>query len=240
MWQLQGSTVICAVGPHSMAEMCGLGGLGCDGPFSEEAAPASVMSVDAAWDLKETHEPAWARNRDSLLHDMKNKLAHGSPLQYLESKYPTSDAREGYARALWQMLPPQGDDPPFLDGDVPGKYPSHVSAKDARVVHVATLAFSETSMVCLPNIERCMKLADEILTDGFVTDTEPRMLNVSMTDIELEARAAPGIPPWGDTSNGKRSLRPFSLCHHKSAARVITLHLLLNCFLEEPQQCFWC
>ena len=143
---------------------------------------------------RETHVAAWARNRDNILKDMKNKLAHGSPLQYLESKYPTSDAREGYARALWQMLPPQGDEPPFLDGDVPGKYPSHVSAKDARVVHVATLAFSETSMVSLPNNERCMKLADEILTYGFVTDTEPLMLNVSETAIEVEAQCAPGIP----------------------------------------------
>eukprot|EP00974_Lingulodinium_polyedra_P043455 4172672-Lingulodinium_polyedra.AAC.1 len=33
---------------------------------------------------------------------------------------------------------------------------------------------------------------------------------------------------------GKKTLQAFSVWHHKSAARLITLHLLLNNCLEEP------
>ena len=81
-------------------------------------------------------------------------------------------------------------------------------------------------------------LADEILTDGFVTETEPLMLNASPKEIQQLQEGWAFIPPWGETVNGNRTLRPFSLCHHKSAARVITLHLIVNVFLEDLQQCF--
>ena len=80
------------------------------------------------------------------------------------------------------------------------------------------------SMVGSPTIERCLKIADEILTDGFVTETEPLMLKASWT--EVQKHRVLGISPWGETVNGNQTLRAFSLCHHKSAARVITLHLL--------------
>ena len=33
-------------------------------------APASAMSADDAWDLKETDVPPWAHNRDSILEDL--------------------------------------------------------------------------------------------------------------------------------------------------------------------------
>ena len=91
-------------------------------------------------------------------------------------------------------------------------------------------------MVCEPTVGKCSKLADEILTDGFVTDTEPLLLHVSPTQMD---QGLQGIPPWGDMVNGKPSLRPFSVCHHKSAARVIALHLLANVFMEEPQLLVW-
>ena len=35
-----------------------------------------------------------------------------------------------------------------------------------------TISFSAKYMVCEPTIDKILKLADEILTDGFVTDTE--------------------------------------------------------------------
>ena len=100
-------------------------------------------------------------------------------------------------------------------------------------MHLATISFSGASMVCEPTVDKCLKLADEILTDGFVTDTEPLLLNVTPT--QMEQQGLPGIPPWGVMVNGVASLRPFSVCHHKSAARVIALHLLVNVFMEESQ-----
>ena len=75
-----------------------------------------------------------------------------------------------------------------------------------------------------------MKLADEILTDGFVTDTEPLMLNGSRHDTMGDDV----VPPWGGKMDGdKPTLRAFSVCHHKSAARSATQRLLVNIFMEE-------
>ena len=110
------------------------------------------------------------------------------------------------------------------------------------VVHLATISFFGASMVCEPTVDKVLKLADEILTDGFVTDTEPLLLDVSPTRMDAiqGIQNMAGIPPWGDMMvNGKRTLRPFSILHHKSAARVITLHLLVNVFMEEPQLLVW-
>ena len=114
-----------------------------------------------------------------------------------------------------------------------GKPVGSLTAQDVCVVHLAGISFSRGCMVCEPTLDKVLKLADEILTDGFVTDTEPLLLNVSPTAVEKHGLEC--IPPWGETVNGKPSLRPFSVCHHKSAARVIALHLLLNVFLEESQ-----
>ena len=82
-------------------------------------------------------------------------------------------------------------------------------------------------------LDKVLKLVDEITTDGFVTDTEPLILNV--TPMQMEKEGLEGISPWGAMVDGVASLRPFSVCHHKSAARVIALHLLLNVFMEESQ-----
>ena len=128
--------------------------------------------------------------------------------------------------------------PPLMMGDdLPGKLVGSLEAQDVCVMHLATISFSATSMVCEPTIDKIMKLVDEILTDGFVTDTEPLLLNVSPTQMENQVLL--GIPPWGEMVNGKPSLRPFSVCHHKSAARVIALHLLVNVFMGEPQLLVW-
>ena len=137
--------------------------------------------------------PQWAHNRDRILEHLKCKLAKGSPLKYLETKYPTPDSKADYARILWQMLPPLTDDGLFLDlENLPGKSPTTVTAQDVHIVHIATLSFSEASMVCTPNIERCLKLADEILTDGLITETEPLILNAK---VDVGDHTAPGIPP---------------------------------------------
>ena len=124
--------------------------------------------------------------------------------------------------------------PPVMGGDLPGKPLASLTGSDVYVVHLATISLQGKSMVCEPTVDKILKLADEILTDGFVTDTEPLLLNVSPTQMENQ-----GIPVWGEMVNGKPSLRPFSVCHHKSAARVIALHILVNVFMEEPQLLVW-
>ena len=200
--------------------------------------PASAMSVEAAWDLTQAENDnpeSWDRKRDAILEDLKAQLKNNTPLQLLEKKFPSADDKDRYARLLWHQFPPMASNPPLMRADLPGKQEASLTAEDVIVMHLATISFSATSMVCEPTIDKIMKLVDEILTDGFVTDTEPLILNV--TPMQMEQQGLEGIPPWGATvgGDGFASLRPFSVCHHKSAGRVIALHLLLNVFMEESQ-----
>ena len=198
--------------------------------------PASAMSVEEAWDLTQADDDnpeSFARKRDAILEHIKNQLKTSTPLQVLEKKFPSVQEKDQYARRLWQEFSPMASNPPRMRADLPGKREGDLTAADVLVMHLATISFSATSMVCEPPIEKILKLADEILTDGFVTDTEPLILNVTPTQMEEEGLK--GIPPWGAMVDGVQSLRPFSVCNHKSAPRVIALHLVLNAFLEESQ-----
>ena len=198
--------------------------------------PASAMSVEEAWDLTQAEDgnpESFARKRDAILEHIKNQLKTSTPLQVLEKKFPSVQEKDQYARRLWQEFSPMASNPPRMRADLPGKREGELTAADVLVMHLATISFSATSMVCEPPIEKILKLADEILTDGFVTDTEPLILNVTPTQMEEEGLK--GIPPWGAMVDGVQSLRPFSVSHHKSASRVIALHLVLNAFLEESQ-----
>ena len=198
--------------------------------------PASAMSVEAAWDLTQAENDnpeSWDRKRDAILEELKAQLKNNTPLQLLEKKFPSVQEKDRYARLLWQQFPPMASNPPLLRADLPGKQEELLTAADVIVMHLATISFSATSMVCEPTKDKILKLADEILTDGFVTDTEPLILNV--TPMQMEQQGLESISPWGAMVDGVASLRPFSVCHHKSAARVIALHLLLNVFMEESQ-----
>ena len=198
--------------------------------------PASAMSVEAAWDLTQAENDnpeSWDRKRDAILEDLKAQLKNNTPLQLLEKKFPSADDKDRYARLLWHQFPPMASNPPLMRADLPGKQEELLTAEDVIVMHLATISFSATSMVCEPTKDKILKLADEILTDGFVTDTEPLILNV--TPMQMEQQGLESIAPWGAMVDGVASLRPFSVCHHKSAARVIALHLLLNVFMEESQ-----
>ena len=198
--------------------------------------PASAMSVEAAWDLTQAENDnpeSWDRKRDAILEELKAQLKNNTPLQLLEKKFPSADDKDRYARLLWHQFPPMASNPPLMRADLPGKQEELLTAEDVIVMHLATISFSATSMVCEPTKDKILKLADEILTDGFVTDTEPLILNV--TPMQMEQQGLEGISPWGAMVDGVASLRPFSVCHHKSAARVIALHLLLNVFMEESQ-----
>ena len=198
--------------------------------------PASAMSVEAAWDLTQAENDnpeSWDGKRDAILEELKAQLKNNTPLQLLEKKFPSADDKDRYARLLWHQFPPMASNPPLMRADLPGKQEELLTAEDVIVMHLATISFSATSMVCEPTKDKILKLADEILTDGFVTDTEPLILNV--TPMQMEKEGLKGISPWGAMVDGVASLRPFSVCHHKSAARVIALHLLLNVFMEESQ-----
>ena len=65
------------------------------------------------------------------------------------------------------------------------------------VVHLAGISFLRKNMVCEPALDKILKLADSILTDGFVTETEPLLLEFSPTHLEeATVHTYDSIPPW--------------------------------------------
>ena len=191
------------------------------------------MSVEEAWGLTQAEDDnpeSWNWKRDTILAELKDKLTKYAPLQLLEKTYPDKDQ---YARLLWQQFPPMSSHPPYMRADLPGQQMESLTGADSQIMHLATISISANSIVCEPNIEKILKLADEILTKGFVTDTEPLILRVTPTQMEQQGLG--GIPAWGAMVDGVPYIRPFSVCHHKSAARVIALHLLLIVFIQESQ-----
>ncbi len=87
-------------------------------------------------------------------------------------------------------------------------------------VHVAALTFAaEGSLKGAPEVHTVVRLVDEILTDGFVTGSEP--LEV-VQDDRLDAVGAPLTSPWVG------GLKPFSLGYSKGQARATTLLGILS------------
>ena len=64
--------------------------------------PASAMSVDDAWDLRQGELQPLAHNRDTILADIERTLKNhnNSPVSYLEAKYSSVEAKEKYAEKL--------------------------------------------------------------------------------------------------------------------------------------------
>ena len=85
------------------------------------------MSVEAAWGLVPGPQDIlpYLRNRDSILQRVKAVLEeHGSPINYLQEKYPSSDKREEYAHTLWKTFPPAEDEPIYyLAAELSGESP---------------------------------------------------------------------------------------------------------------------
>ena len=84
------------------------------------------MSVEAAWGIVPGPQGMLPnlKNRDSILQRVKEVLEeHGSPINYLQEKYPSSDKREEYAHTLWKTFPPAEDEPLYLAAELPGESP---------------------------------------------------------------------------------------------------------------------
>ena len=106
--------------------------------------------------LGEGEPQPWARRRDSILAHIELilKKHNNSPVSFLAANYPTVEAMETYARALWQESPPMDSNPPLLVGNLPGKPIGTLSAKDVYVVHLAAFSFSRKCMLPEPTTDK--------------------------------------------------------------------------------------
>ena len=175
------------------------------------------MSVEEAWGLTQAEDDnpdGWNRKKDTILADLKDKLSNCAPLQLLEKTYPDM---EQYARLLWKLFPPMPSHPPYMRADLPSQQVESLTGADVHVImHIATISFSAESMVCEPTIEKILKLADEILTKGFVTDTE--------LSFSTSLRRTWSSRAWKAFRNGVRWLMGLHLSTHSMCAITSPQH----------------
>ena len=148
-------------------------------------------------------------------------------MAFLRTVYLTPESKRNFANALWQLLPPFPEEPMIFNAELPV---SECVSEQTHTLHLAALAFDVNSVIEDPSTERCLKLADEILTDGFLSEAEPLQVNCPLNHgLGWEDF----IPPWGaSTAEGKPTLRPFSVWHHKSALRASTAMVICHLFAE--------
>ena len=148
---------------------------------------------------------------------------HGGPKQFLQSMYPTAAQRQAFAEALWTHFPPPDDANLHMSPALPEQEQgSHAQAAGpcggVFLLHIACFSFdADASTNMPPGQSTALALADEILTDGFLTQHEP--LLVSQPPF-LEGVAA----PWQTAAAGNAAVLPAqSVGYTKGQSRMTTL-----------------
>ena len=98
-------------------------------------------------------------------------------------------------------------------------------AGESVCFHLAQLDFSDqSSFRGPPALRTCCLLADEILTDGFVTIGDPLLVTckqyIGGDSIDQVT------PPWPEQDQGKPTMPAFAIGFVKGSARTCTLHTL--------------
>ena len=152
-----------------------------------------------------------------MVAGFKDKLTNQSPLQLLDKKYVSW--QEGAARAaLVAPLPTHAKPPSMREGRLAWQAGGVVdsTAADAHVMHLATIPFSAKSIVCEPIVDKVLKLADELLTVCFVTDTE--------LSFSTSLRRTWSSRAWKASRNGARWLMGLHLSTHSMCAITSPQH----------------
>ena len=102
--------------------------------------------------------------------------------------------------------------------------------KPAMMLHRAMPSWSEHSSIkAEPEINQCLRLAREFLKDGFLTSSDPLLIQVGES-------MDPGMWQqwkWGNDGNTEGAILPQSIGYLKGAARSSTLLALWSIILED-------
>ena len=99
---------------------------------------------------------------------------YGGARQYLNSAYDTTDKMQGYVASLMQLVPFQDDTCYSTTVDMPGLKESEFGQHVPRCGHPALFGWhQETSIKGDPEVKLTLKLAEQIMQDGFRTSDEP-------------------------------------------------------------------
>lgn len=129
---------------------------------------------------------------------------HGGPMQYL--RFVHGEDGKAFAAELRQVFP-------YLDSVNYGD-PGLLHCRERCITHISNLGFSEDCTSKPPPYGKvCLALAEDILQNGFLTDTEPLILWLSATDKQT-------------------SLEDYKAKYVKGMARVTTMLALVTLALR--------
>jgi hypothetical protein len=203
------------------------------GPLTAGSSAASV-GTDVAC-------PSWAvvpvdQGHDALLKSFEDVCRRfGGPKQFLTESLPTQEDRIRYARNLVDVVYPMRDDLSYsIAESLQLASMDSVTSVPPLLVHPAALGWtSECSTKLAPDTMVCVKLAAEMLKDGFMTSMDP-LLCMQPRGLATGTDAGSVHPGWANQMRPETPLALLSLGHIKGAARSATFHMLtLLCVQDE-------
>ena len=204
---------------------------------SEADLAWSLTNEDGDIDMSATVQRGWGlRKIRELLGQAFNRTVkeNGGTMQFLQTRYPTKESKVEYAKKLWEAFPPMDTAYPLLCEDPPAcreedRMKGHPG--DNVCFHLAQIDFSEqASFRGPPALRTCCLLADEILTDGFVTKGDPLLVTCKQY---LKGSIDNVTAPWPAQDQGKPTMPAFSMGFVKGMARICTLHTLVTLILDD-------
>ena len=184
-----------------------------------------MMSVGA------TEGPSIQEFSARVLHAMKQACKiHGGPRQFLQNELESLPKQKDFFEWLMQALPfgksvaYQAEYPlPEVDFERLGL------AEKPFLLHPAAFSWEDrSSLKGPPDSKVCLQLAEEILTDGFLT------ANDSVLVAPMEPRSEPlSFGPPLPASPGQQAIAAFSIGYVKGSARIMTLMAMLLLFAQD-------
>lgn len=158
----------------------------------------------------------------TLLEAFAHVLSKQNILDFLESRVGMDAQKNDFCGWLNRMFPYKPDlHYASMATDLfPGVDECQISSNPAKILHVSAFGFRHTPKV--PLSETCVKLAERILTEGFVTGAEPVLI--------MNANIGGAVPPLADEHG--HLLNMFTQ-YYKGQNRCVTLLALLVLLWED-------
>ncbi len=148
----------------------------------------------------------------------------GGPQQYLLARYSTTALRQSFADSLWSMFPPEETTTYHWSEALPFIRDEERSSAPAFHLHVAAFGFgAHCSTKTAPEVHVAHRLAEEIVTDGFVTAGENLLVNIALSGEHCTLQR-----PWP----GSCTLGVQAVGYCKGQARMNTLLCMLSCAID--------
>ena len=149
----------------------------------------------------------------------------GGSLTYLNNRYATPAQQQEFAEKLFLAVPCDGT-VAYCWSKLPEVQSDAQSLTPANIVHPACFAFTgeELSVKPAPDLSTSLRLADEILRDGFVTSGEPILVTQPASLRNGSIRC-----PWKHVGD----MIPQCLGYLKGQARMTTVLAIVSMCMDK-------